>query len=145
MRHGSSFVNVGDDIFEAANMTDEMLGGITSNKVEMALKAPEVTSLEGEDSGSEDSLDSLDIQLLHANLQKKYEQHHPKGGGRGGESEPERNVLGEGEDAAFFSAPRYLSGGVSSGVPSSRASSRESSRSNLGAQGYSAIYNNRKR
>ncbi|GMI14111.1 hypothetical protein TrLO_g470, partial [Triparma laevis f. longispina] len=145
LRHGSSFVNVGDDIFEAANMTDEMLGGITSNKVEMALKAPEVTSLEGEDSGSEDSLDSLDIQLLHANLQKKYEQHHPKGGGRGGESEPERNVLGEGEDAAFFSAPRYLSGGVSSGVPSSRASSRESSRSNLGAQGYSAIYNNRKR
>ena len=140
LKHGSSFVNFGDDIFAAVNMTDEMMassggandvGRVSLGKFEKAMKAPEVTSLD--DSASEDSLDSLDIELLHSKNLQKYEKHL-------GDKE-KRVELDEGEDAAFFSAPRYL---PSSGI-SSRASSRESSRSNLGAQGYSAIYNNRKR
>ncbi|GMH95086.1 hypothetical protein TrVE_jg10319 [Triparma verrucosa] len=140
LKHGSSFVNFGDDIFAAVNMTDEMMassggandvGRVSLGKFEKAVKAPEVTSLD--DSASEDSLDSLDIELLHSKNLQKYEKHL---------GDKEKHVeLDEGEDAAFFSAPRYL---PSSGI-SSRASSRESSRSNLGAQGYSAIYNNRKR
>lgn len=145
LKHGSSFVVPGHSIVGAIDIADSAmvsspLGNAIGGFAELAPpREPESTSGGvNNDSGSENSYDSLDIQVLHQRNLQKYERHGlelaGEGGGEGG-AVPE---LDNGEDGAFLNFRGVVR------LPSSRASSKESARSNLGSQGYASIYNRKK-
>ena len=137
-KHGSSFVVPGHSIAGAVDTADSAMVSSSLGKAVGGwggAKEPEMTPGGVDYSGSEDSYDSLDIQVLHQRNLKKYERHGLELAGEGGGAVPE---LQNDEDGALLS----LRGAVR--APSSSASSRESARSNLGSQGYASIYNKNK-